>query len=52
MMKDEKEKIESTVSAIQEFVKEFGTLDDYTKLVMEILLEEMFDKNVGKNGGK
>jgi hypothetical protein len=51
-MKNDKEQIESTVSALQEFVKEFGTLDDYTKLVMEVILEELFDKNSGNNGNK
>ena len=36
--------IQATVNALQEFVKGFGSQDEYTKLVMEILLEELFDK--------
>ena len=38
--------IESTVTALQEFIKEFGSQDDYTKLVMEIILEELFEKKL------
>lgn len=49
-MSNTKDEINKTVDALQEFVKEFGANDDYTKLVMEIFLEEIFSKN--KESGK
>jgi hypothetical protein len=42
------DEIGSTVNALQEFVKEFGSQDEYTKIVMEILLEELFSKTKEK----
>lgn len=44
IMKNNPKDIDSTVNALQEFVKQFGSHDEYTKIVMEILLEELFDK--------
>jgi hypothetical protein len=32
------------VVALQDFVNEFGPNDEYTKLIMEVLLEELFTK--------
>ena len=47
MSKTQKE-INVAVDALQTFVQEFGTQDEYTKIVMEILLEELFDKKQPK----
>jgi hypothetical protein len=44
-MKNHQNEINSTVDALQEFVKQFDANDDYTKLVIEILLEELFLSN-------
>ena len=53
-MKNHQNEISSTVDALQEFVKQFNANDDYTKLVMEILLEELFlsNKNQKESGSQ
>jgi hypothetical protein len=43
MAEKPQDQISSGVEALMTFVKDFGSNDEYTKLIMEIVLEELFD---------
>lgn len=44
-MKKHQDDANSGVEALQAFASEFGSDDPFTRLVMEIVLEELFNKN-------
>ena len=44
-MKNHQDEAQIGVEALQAFAAQFGSDDDFTRLVMEIILEELFEQN-------